>query len=148
MPAQRLLPDSGTLIQLRNKGWTYNDIAAQYGVTKGAVYLQLRDARATTVRPTYSDLLPWTVRKDHVHAFPAQMLRLMGRRQTAATIPPVKERMLDKWLREVQENDVVVCYQADMPPNAAVPQGWFYYSKRVPSDGDSLIRNDGTRVKV
>lgn len=36
------LPDRDALRQLRAEGWTYEDIAAHYGVTKGDVYLRLK----------------------------------------------------------------------------------------------------------
>ena len=141
MPAPRQLPDATTLVNLRNQGWTYADIAAEYGVTKGAVYLQLQQANATKDRPSYKHLIPWVVKREHAYAHPAMMLRLLGRRQNGDALPEVKSRMLDKWLRELREADVVVCYHPEMAPNAASPkEGGWYYSTRRPSDGDSLIR--------
>ena len=141
MPAPRQLPDRDVLLKLRQQGWTYNDIAAEYGVTKGAVYWQLQSANATKARPNYKHLIPWTVRSEHQHSHPAMMLRLLGRRQAEQDIPPVKERMLDKWLRELEEAQVVVCYHPEMPPNPASPKsGGWYYATRKPSDGASLIR--------
>ena len=144
MPAPRQLPDTETLVKLREQGWSYNDIADEYGVTKGAVYLQLQSAKATKTRPNYKHLIPWTVKSEHQFSHPAMMLRLLGRRESGDTgIPPVKERMLDKWLRQIREADVVVCYHPDTPPNAASPKsGGWYYATRKPSDGDSLIRYD------
>lgn len=143
MPAPRQLPDADTLKRLRNQGWSYNDIANEYGVTKGAVYLQLQEAKATKKRPNYKHLIPWTVRKEHQYAHPPMMLRLLGRRQNGDDIPPVKERMLDKWLREVAAANVVVCYHPDTPPNPASPKsGGWYYATRKPTDGDSLVRFD------
>lgn len=142
MPAPRQLPDIETLKKLRNQGWSYDDIATEYGVTRGAVYLQLSQAKAVNERPNYKHLIPWRVKRDHTYAHPALMLRLLGRRERGDdTIPPVKERMLDKWLRDLREADAVVCYHPDMPPNAASPKsGGWYYSKRRESDGDSIIR--------
>lgn len=141
MPAPRQLPDTETLKRLRRQGWTYDDIAAEYGVTKGAVYLQLSQAKATKPRPNYKHLIPWTVKTEHQYAHPAMMLRLLGRREKGDTIPDVKARMLDKWLRDIGAANVVVCYHPDMIPNAASPKtgGWFY-SSRTKSDGDSIIR--------
>jgi hypothetical protein len=58
--------------------------------------------------------------------------------------------MLDKWLRELREADVVVCYDATQPPNPASPTtgGWFY-SRRQEADGESLIRfTDGEPAPV
>lgn len=141
MPAPRLLPDNDVLLKLRRQGWSYEDIAQEYGVTKGAVYLRLRAAKATTDRPDYSHLLPWTVRTEHAHARPAGMLRMMGRREAGLPIPPAKERMLDRWLAEVKAADVVVDYDPDYPPNPANPKnGGFHYRRRKPEDGDSLVR--------
>jgi hypothetical protein len=147
MPAPRQLPTSDVLRKLRGphaghpNGLTYEEIAERYGVTKGAVYWQLRDAGLAKTRPDHSKFLPWTVKAEHAHARPATMLRLLSRREHGDTIPAVKARMLDKWLKEVQEAGVVVCYARDMPPNPASPTtGGFFYSKRRPQDGDSLIR--------
>lgn len=141
MPAPRLLPDNDVLKKLRAQGWTYEDIANEYGVTKGAVYLRLRQAKATHDRPDYSHLIPWTIRVEHAHARPAQMLRMLGRRENNLPIPPAKERMLDRWLAEVKEADVVVDYDPDFPPNPANPKnGGWHYRRRKPEDGDGLIR--------
>lgn len=143
MPAPRQLPDNETLKRLRQQGWTYEDIANEYGVTKGAVYLQLQSAKATKKRPSYKHLIPWTVASEHAYAHPAMMLRLLGRRQNGDSIPDVKGRMLDKWLRELEAANVVVCYHRDMMPNPASPKtGGWYYSTRKPEDGASLIRFD------
>lgn len=142
MPAPRQLPDNSVLVQLRRQGWTYADIAREYGVTETAVYLRLRQANATERQNRHRALLPWRVKRSHTYAFPAQMLRLLGRRQQGEVLPPVKGRMLDKWLRELAEADVVVCYDPEMPPNPASPKtGGFYYSRRRPEDGDAIIRH-------
>lgn len=141
MPAPKRLPTSDVLLSLRQQGWTYEDIATEYGVTKGAVYLALRQARATSTRPSHKNLIPWTVRAEHAHAKPAGMLRLLGRRESGEELPAVKSRMLDRWLAGMHDNHLVVCYSPDMPPNPASPTtGGFYYSRRRKSDGKSLIR--------
>lgn len=141
MPAPRQLPDNETLKKLREQGWTYQEIADQYGVTKGAVYLHLQQAKATKKRPSYKHLIPWTVKTQHAYAHPAMMLRLYGRREAGQPIPEVKARMLDKWLREIQSANVVVMYHPETPPNPASPNvGGWYYAERKPEDGESLIR--------
>ncbi|MEV7589696.1 hypothetical protein AB0O42_05420 [Streptomyces sp. NPDC089922] len=124
---------------------TYEEIAEKYGVTKGAVYWQLSAAGQVKQRPDHKRFIPWKVKTEHAHARPAMMLRLLSRKESGdETIPDVKLRMLAKWLREVREADVVVCYDRTMPPNPASPStGGFYYSKRRPEDGDGLIRVDG-----
>ncbi|MFD3464843.1 hypothetical protein ACFWWM_00455 [Streptomyces sp. NPDC058682] len=125
----------------RAKGLTYEQIAEQYGVTKGAVYWQLRDSGQVKARPSHKKYIPWVVKAEHAHARPVMMLRLLSRREQGDDIPDVKARMLDKWLGEIKDADVVVCYSRDMVPNPASPTtGGFYYSKRRPEDGDALIR--------
>ena len=141
MPAPKILPTSDVLVKLRQQGWTYDDIAAEYGVTKGAVYLALRQAKAVKDRPRYDQLIPWTVKSEHASARPAMMLRLFGRREAGLEIPRPKARMLDKWLAEVREADVVVDYAPDFPPNPASPvTGGWHYRRRIAEDGDGLIR--------
>lgn len=142
MGAPRKLPTSDVLLELRHQGWTYAQIAAEYGVGISAVYLQLRQAKAIE-RPLkrHSDLIPWRVKTEHAHAHPVAMLRLLGRKNRGDQLPDVKDRMLTKWLREVKEADVVVCYDPEYPANPASPLvGGFYYSRRRPEDGDSLTR--------
>ncbi|MFJ9423462.1 hypothetical protein [Streptomyces sp. NPDC101249] len=153
MPRPRRLPSSDVLRAERQKGMTYEEIGEKYGVTKGAVYLQLRDAKISGTRPDHSKYIPWTVRTEHAQARPNMMLRLYSRREQGETLPGTKERMLDKWLAEIKAADVVVCYNREMVPNPASPTGGWYYSKRRPTDGDRLIRfeedtkqNDSTKV--
>ncbi|MFD6970573.1 hypothetical protein [Streptomyces sp. NPDC059949] len=121
---------------------SYEQIAEMYGVTKGAVYWQLQASGQTKKRPDHKRFIPWTVKAEHAHARPVMMLRLLSRQENGdESIPDVKLRMLTKWLGEVKAADVVVCYDRGMPPNPASPStGGFYYSKRRPEDGDSIIR--------
>ncbi|MFC7979550.1 hypothetical protein ACFUT3_30495 [Streptomyces cinereoruber] len=119
---------------------TYEQIAEKYGVTKGAVYLQLRDSKQTSKRKDHSKYIPWTVKTSHAQARPNAMLRLYSRRAQGETLPEVKARMLDKWLAEIKEANVVVCYNREQVPNPASETGGWYYSRRRPSDGDNLIR--------
>lgn len=141
MPAPRKLPDSSVLLKQRERGMTYTEIAAEYGVTEGAVYWALRDAGGVKKRADHSKYLPWKVQTDHAHARPAVLLRYLSSREQGKPIPDAKARQVDRWLAEMKEADVVVCYNRDMAPNPASPvTGGFYYSKRRPEDGDSIIR--------
>jgi hypothetical protein len=143
MPAQRQLPTIDVLLKHRERGMSYDEIAELYGVTKGAVYLQLRDAGRTKQRPDNSHLMPaGGVATQHQHAHPAMMLRVQGRLDRGEKdIPPVKIRQLHKWLRELEEKNLILDYHQDCPPNPGSPKtgGWFY-SQRKPSDGDRLMR--------
>lgn len=143
MPAERRLPTIDVLVKHRERGMSYDEIADLYGVTKGAVYLQMRDAGRTSKRPDNSHLMPaGGVATKHQHAHPAMMLRIQGRvDRDESGIPPVKLRQLDKWLRELAEQKLILDYHPDCPPNPASPKtgGWFY-PPREKSDGDRLMR--------
>lgn len=142
MAAPRLLPDKTTLERLRRQGVTYREIADQYGVTESAVYQRLKaDGLANDQTVSHKALIPWVVKEEHRHTHPALMLRTLSRRQQGLPNSEARNRMLDKWLAEVKEADVVVCYDPDMWPNPASPiTGGWWYSRRRKSDGDSMIR--------
>lgn len=142
MAAPRQLPSIETMLKLRERGMSYDDIAEEYGVTKGAVYLQLRDAGRTKARPNNRHLMPaGGVKTEHTYAHPAMMLRILGRRERGEAIPPVKGRQLDKWLREMKEAGVILEYDPACPPNPASPKtGGWWYETRTPADGDKLVR--------
>lgn len=141
MPAPKQLPDGDTLHKMKRDGWTYQQIADHFGVTKGAVYLALRQVPgATKPRATNSDIIPWRVRRDHAHERPVEYLRMMGRIERGEKVPSDKLRRLNRWLDEMQIADAVVDYDPDYPPvhppgtelagqpNAASPKvgGWRY----------------------
>ena len=59
MPAPRLLPDNDVLINLRDHHhMSYQEIADRYGVTKGAVYLRMKQANHTRPRPDHGAAPP------------------------------------------------------------------------------------------
>ncbi len=153
MAAPRILPDGGTLLQHRRQGWSLDEIAATYGVTKGAVYLQLKAIPgATRTRPNHKGIIPWTVEARHHHVYPAAMLRLYSRREGLSggapeELSPRAARMLERWLRDIKTRDVVVDYDPNILPNPASPKhgGWAYRLRR-PEDGDNLIRHPDVRA--
>jgi len=142
MAAPRKLPDKTTLERLRRNGATYKDIAEQYDVTEAAVYLRLKaDGLSKDRKVSHKELMPWTIKAEHAHTHPALMLRLLSRRNQGLGNSAVRERMLDKWLGEIEAANVVVCYDPAMGPNPASPTtgGWFYM-RRTKKDGVNVIR--------
>lgn len=142
MAAPRKLPDTTTLERLRRNGATYKDIAEQFDVTETAVYLRLKAEGLTEERKvSHSELIPWKVKIEHQHDHPALMLRCLSRRRQGLGNSAARDSMLDLWLDQVEAASVVVMYDPDAPANPASPVhgGWFY-ARRKPSDGDSIIR--------
>lgn len=153
MPAPRLLPDNAVLRQLRHEhaiSWcpirervgckgephSYNDIATAFGVTRGAVYLRLKDMDEVKPRARYTELIPWRVSQEHIHAYPAMMLRLLSRRIQGLKNPANKDKLLDRWLEDMREADTVVIYDPSIGPNQASQHGGWAYSRRRPEDGE------------
>lgn len=133
MPRPRILPTGDVLLKLRREGKTYDEIAEMYGVTRGAVYLQLRNIPGLVEdRPSHRDMIPWRVKVEHAHAYPAMMLRLLGRRLKGQELPEDKAKLLDSWCKSLKDKNLVVHYDPDIPPNAASPKvgGWAYVERQ------------------
>jgi hypothetical protein len=139
MPAIRKLPDSTTLRRLRSQGWRLKDIAETYDVTEAAVWKALERAGLTTPQPTVHDVIPWEIADQHKATAVMERFRSIVKQQKGAALRPEEELLLNRWLRDLKENNVVVAYHPDAPPNAASRKGGFYYVERLPED-DWIIR--------
>jgi hypothetical protein len=139
MPGRQILPDSGTLAQMR-RHMTIAEIAEEYGVSQQAVWYKLRDAGLTENRPPNS--MPWTVRTEHLQSRPALMLRALAKLNRGEELPAQKLRSLEIWRKELDDLGVVVDYAPETPPNPASPiHGGFFYVPRTAEDGEGYTRN-------
>jgi hypothetical protein len=121
MPQPRTLPPVAELLAMREQGMTAQAIADQYGVSKGAVWQQLRKAGATGTGKRYGHLIPWTVRKEHEQHKAVVMLRLMGQ-QESKELRLDQQRRLDRWLSDLQMKKQVVAYDPE--------HGFWYAAQR------------------
>lgn len=138
MPARRILPPDDVLLALVSEGLTQQEIADRLTqetgrkVTRSAVSVALHRAGATKeAPPRYRDTLPWRVRSEHLGAYPARMLRSLGRRRAGLAMKADDERRLDGWLTDVSYEDVVVAYS----PKA----GFLYVPRDERDDGQDGI---------
>lgn len=134
MPADRRLPDSTTLRQLRAQGWRLKDIGREYGVTEAAVFKALERAGFSTARQTYLDILPWDIDPKHRSTAIAQRFRSIIRQRRGQALNKTEEHLLEAWLQSMKDNNVVLNYHKDAPPNDASRLGGFYYVPREPYD--------------
>ena len=132
MPARRILPPDEELLALVAQGLSQQEIAdrltAETGkkVTRSAVSVALHRAGATKEPPPrYKEELPWRVRSEHLGAYPARMLRTLGRRRAGLTLKPEDERRLDLWLTDITYEDALVAYS---------PKAGFLYVHRDEKD--------------
>jgi hypothetical protein len=139
MPAVRRLPDGTTLRRLRSQGWRLKDIAETYGVTEAAVWKALERAGLTVPQKTVNDIIPWEIADEHKATAVMERFRSIMKQQKGILLRPEEERLLNRWLRDLQENGVVVDYHPDAPANAASRKGGFFYRERT-EDDDWIIR--------
>ena len=129
MARQRVLPALTELVGLRNEGLTFQAIADKYGVTKGCVHQQFRNAGLTGRGKHYPELVPWTVSEKHSAALPVVMLRLLGRSQHEL-LDEASQGRLNRWLALLRADDLVVVYDPQIRPNQASSAGGFAHVKR------------------
>lgn len=119
MPAQRLLPDTATLRRWVEAGMTHAEIAKEvervtgHRVTRSSVSAALSRAGLTKETNRYVTELPWRVRIEHMTAYPARMLRLLGRRRAGFELSEADNERLDSWLATLKAEGLVVAYCPD-----------------------------------
>lgn len=119
MPAHRLVPDPTTLRRWLDEGLTHQQIADRQAditgerVTRSAVSAAISRLGLSKPAPRYAEELPWKVHVQHIKAYPARMLRLLGKRRAGVEMGPEDVRRLDSWLELLREQDAVVAYAPD-----------------------------------
>jgi hypothetical protein len=134
MPAPRKLPDNTTLRQLRAQNWKLKDIATEYGVTEAAVWKALERAGFTEKTETYHDIVPWDIDPKHRSTAIAQRFRSIQRQRRGVQLNETEQHLLDTWMKVMKDNNVVLDYHKDAPPNDASRLGGFFYTPRLPED--------------
>lgn len=143
MPAIKKLPDSATLRRMRTQGYTQRDIAETYHTGESAVWKALNRAGYTEPLATYKDILPWEISDEHKGTAIMERFRAIVKQKKGAVLRPEEETRLNLWLRELEENELVVNYHPDAPPNSASSKGGFYYIPKSEQD-DWIIRRPKT----
>jgi hypothetical protein len=139
MPAIRKLPDTTTLRRLRNQGFTQKDIAETYQVSESAVWKALMRAGYTAPLVTYKDILPWEIDEAHKATAIMERFRSIVKQRKGAPLRPEEEAKLNRWMKDLEANELVVNYHPEAPANTASTKGGFYYVPKSPED-DWIIR--------
>lgn len=107
-------------------------------VSRSAIAMAIAryELKSPKPRPRYDEVLPWRVHQEHQNNINARMLRLEGRRLEGRKLTEKEQRWLNNWKANLQEAGAVVTY---LPDDPAFPEG-FVWMKRLPGDGDSLVR--------
>jgi hypothetical protein len=139
MPAPRKLPDNTILRTLRAQGHLLKDIAKEYDVTEAAVWKALERAGYTDRKETYKDIVPWDIDPKHRSTAITQRFRSIMRQRRGQELNQTEEHLLNAWLKSMKDNNVVLDYHVDAPPNDASRLGGFFYTPRLPED-EGFIR--------
>lgn len=106
------LPDCRGMKMLRDRGWSYQDIQNEYGVSNQAVAAKLRQCGYTEDRIDYSTILPWKVRPEDRNLNTYMRLKAAARQEMGVGKPltPRRQRDLDRWLRQLAVEGLVIYY--------------------------------------
>jgi hypothetical protein len=127
MPAPRILPDNATLRRwVQDEGLTHEQVTQRVYETTGqkvarsTVAAALHRAGLTKKQARYDRELPWRVKPQHAAAYPARMLRDLGRIRQGGSLPEDEQARFQSWLAMIEDEQVVVAYDPDSVP------GFFY----------------------
>lgn len=138
MPA-KLLPDS-KVHRLLRQGLTPRQIADRLlaedyiDVTPEAISMWRHRRGMTPMVTRHPELIPWILKPQHQDLWPAQMLRLEGRRRAGEELSQRNAGSLQRWKARLEKLGAVVHYDPD------TDQGFFNVARRVGVDHD-LIRD-------
>jgi hypothetical protein len=82
-------------------------------VSRSTVSAALSRAGLSKQTARYADEIPWRVKIEHMTAYPARMLRLLGRRRAKLDLTQHEQDRLDSWLASLKERECVVAYSPD-----------------------------------
>jgi hypothetical protein len=136
MPRPSLLPPADVIYELRQQGWRLLDIAEQYEVSVSAVQKALRRAGLADEQITYRHVVPWKVDARLTNTAVMQRLRSIAKQKQGYPLEEEERRLLEEWFDLMAENNVVLDYHPDAPPNDASTLGGWFYRTRVPEDQD------------
>lgn len=145
---RKLLPDIQRLIELREEGMTYKQIAqwveekTHTSVSPASVGSALSRAGKTAPANRYENHLPWVVRVQHVGAYPARMLRALGRRHAGLPLSELDNQRLDSWLNQMREAHALVAYAPD------TEEGFHYVDGDWPEDDIPIVRPHGPQRRA
>jgi hypothetical protein len=133
---KRILPDVRRLLELKQRGLNYQEIAAWLEEHEGVKVSRMSVASAisragkSNPRPRYDKHLPWKVKARHGQHYAAKMLRLLGRRDHGLSLTDEQNERLDNWLnRRLKNGRLVVVY------DPRTPEGFYLIPGGRNSDG-------------
>ena len=137
MAREQILPDKNRLQRYVDEGLTHQQIADEVSketgvkVGRSAVSVALHRYGLAGSAPRYKEYLPWRVKTEHIRAYPARMLRLMGRKAAGKDLNEVDAKLLENWLEMLNRERLIVAY-------APEDEQGFHYIDRKFKDGQGV----------
>ena len=119
MAPPRLVPSKDTLVHWQEEGLTHEQMAERvfeqdgHRISRTAISVAFQRYGLSKEGKRYRDTLPWTVSAGHAKAMPARMLRFMGRIEQGGELNDVEQRQYDRWLEEIEAQNLIVAYDPD-----------------------------------
>lgn len=139
MAAPRVVPSDAMLQKYVERGLTHQQIAdlvtKESGIPVARSTISAALSRAgLTQRVRYDEVIPWKkIKAEHNQHYALTMLRCKARMDAGLEVKDEQIKRLESWLQKLADEDAVVVYLPDTDAG-------FYYVKRKPSDGDSIVR--------
>ncbi|UJD20912.1 immunity repressor [Mycobacterium phage Zimmer] len=129
---------------LKRKGYNQSEIAEMHGVTRQAVSWQKQTyGGSVTTRQIVNKAWPFKTTNLHGKSKPYQRLRDHGeymRKLSFRDMSDEKTRNLKKWWKKLRDENVVLEFDPDIPPQPGLAGGGFRYVPRRIEDENLIIR--------
>lgn len=142
MAPPRLTPDKTTLRRWIEEGLTHAQMAERVyretgeHVSRSSISAAISRLGLSEPTPRYERELPWRVKVQHLKAYPARMLRLLGRRNAGKTLTEEEQHRLSSWLELLDRERAVVAYDPDSE------EGFFYVARKRGERSSLPIRRE------
>lgn len=129
------LPSVTDLEKMLRNGWTYDDIAVEFGVQRWSVWRKLQRAGKRGNKKTSKDFLPWEVLPEHQTTNVYRNLTALWRIDHGEKVGERSRAAAERFRKRLEQADAVVGYDPRIGPNPASERhgGFFYAARR---DGD------------
>lgn len=129
---------------LRNKGWSFSDIAREYDVTRQYVSWIRTNYKGVseTPREQAKKMFPWNVSAEFHRSSPHMRLRdhLEYMVTGGKGMSDRKLTLLRGFYKKLREEGLVVEFDPTIPPSPGIYTGGWAYREREESDGELIIR--------
>ena len=131
------VPDATQMRRYLEKGLSQREISEAWEadsgmrVTRAAIGMAMQryGLTANQLRPRYSHLVPWNIKREHHQNREVKYLRMEARRRQGLPLTDAELRRLQAWLEELRKANAVVMYNPDT-------EAGFFWVHRKDTDTD------------